>query len=450
MTNLVQKIFSFPFGRLNRVNSWTLAFKDKALEQVYQATVWKENFSSYRMLIWIGILIHAAFGILDKVAMPSHYQIGWSLRLSSILVLFILEVILWRFRDNLRICKIIIFSGIKAVSLSVSLMIFFSSHEEYSYYGYSFGLILIFIWALIHRMSFLYLIFYYFTAIAAHNILSLIHIRETVDFKWYVFILFDNSMLLGAATICTILASWREMASRKQYLLEQALFNANNTLLERINEKREELVLEKEKSLNSLLQGQEMERKRIARDLHDDLGVRLVLLKHQIELAEINPVVAEKLFKQADEVYVYVRQLSHRLVSDTLENFGFLKAVSELCEDTGKSSVISVRLNIEGKIPSIKGQSAENLYRVMQELLTNALKHSKCTEITVSMTCNNNTLYIEVADNGIGFEVDFESTTNWGIGLNNVRERIALLCGQIDISPNKEAGTSVRLSIPVS
>ena len=208
------------------------------------------------------------------------------------------------------------------------------------------------------------------------------------------------------------------------------------------------------KSINAMVEGQEDERKRIAEDLHDRVGSILSTVKLYFNSLNTkidtfqgeNNQQFEKANTLLDEAVDEIRRISHNLISSILMKFGLGPALKDLCETVEGAQQIKVDLQMHGIDQRLNNQLEISLYRIIQELISNMLKHAKATEITISITHQNGNLNILVEDNGKGFDT---SVIPNGIGLKNIKSRILKLNGQINIDSVTDRGTIVNLNFIV-
>ena len=208
------------------------------------------------------------------------------------------------------------------------------------------------------------------------------------------------------------------------------------------------------KSINAMVEGQEDERKRIAEDLHDRVGSILSTVKLYFNSLNTkidtfqgeNNQQFEKANTLLDEAVDEIRRISHNLISSILMKFGLGPALKDLCETVEGAQQIKVHLQMHGIDQRLNNQLEISLYRIIQELISNILKHAKATEITISITHQNGNLNILVEDNGKGFDT---SVIPNGIGLKNIKSRILKLNGQINIDSVTDRGTIVNLNFIV-
>lgn len=203
------------------------------------------------------------------------------------------------------------------------------------------------------------------------------------------------------------------------------------------------------KSLRAMIEGQEGERSRIARDLHDGLGIQLSRIKLFVEAhAEKLPVsVKEPLNQFLDEACTETRLISNNLRPYALSTFGLIPALEDLIQKSNLVGQTHLVLERYGELPSLGSEASVMIYRVVQELLNNALKHAQAQTITVQIMTNAETALISVDDDGRGGT--FSDLPSTGNGIANIKSRIAYLGGQVIWQSEPGKGTSVMISLPM-
>ncbi|WP_316811469.1 sensor histidine kinase [Pedobacter heparinus] len=203
----------------------------------------------------------------------------------------------------------------------------------------------------------------------------------------------------------------------------------------------------------ALLKGSEAERNRLAQDLHDGLGgmlagvkINLSSLANSKEM-EHNNFELQKIIGQLDGSVSELRNIARNMMPQTLTKFGLETAINELCENTmhPNLTIEFEALNVSPNIPFAKQTI---IYRIVQEILANGLKHANATEIVLQCSQNINRFYITAEDNGKGFDVD-EAKFNNGLGLGSIKNRVDYLNGIIDISSVKGEGTTINIELDV-
>jgi len=217
-----------------------------------------------------------------------------------------------------------------------------------------------------------------------------------------------------------------------------------NVDITELKEARSELVELTER----LIQAQESERQRLARELHDDIGQRLSLLiigldrlRHGLPLG--TRTLREELgasLQEAGQLATDIHGLSHQLHSTKLKHLGLKAALRELCTQVARQHGVEVNLQA-GVIPGeVSEERALCLYRVAQEALNNAVKHSGSPTIDVELAAIPNMLQLKVRDHGAGFDVNHHAA---GVGLASMRERIRMAAGKLHISSKPGQGTEI-------
>ncbi len=204
---------------------------------------------------------------------------------------------------------------------------------------------------------------------------------------------------------------------------------------------------------SSMLEGQEQERTRLARDLHDGLGGLLSGIK--IELSQVNPERPDesrqnlsRTIQHLDNAVNELRRIARSLMPELLMKYGLAEATREFCKNlniAGKTSVICQVFNYSEKLSQEKQIV---LYRIIQELVNNALKHADATQILVLLQQRDDILFITVEDDGKGFDVPDAEVKN-GSGIANLKARAEFLNASIDIQSSPKTGTTVTIECPV-
>lgn len=214
---------------------------------------------------------------------------------------------------------------------------------------------------------------------------------------------------------------------------------------------QELLVIKNEAQINaleSLIEGEEKERLRISKELHDGVNGDLSAIKHKLNsLLELNNKTIKEAVVMIDKSCEQVRAISHNLVPPALENFDLESAISDYCTNMNNIHKPQIRFNYLGDTLNVSKLIEVNIFRITQELVTNSIKHAKATEINVQLSSRKNTIQLAVDDNGVGFDMSNPSVD--GIGISNIKSRVAFLNGEIDFV-SSENGTSVNILIDLS
>lgn len=201
------------------------------------------------------------------------------------------------------------------------------------------------------------------------------------------------------------------------------------------------------KVLSAVLQGQENEQRRLAGELHDGLAVEIASvnsfvhhLKPHLIPSETSRSNFERISEMLDELYSNTRKISHGLLPANIEKRGLTSALNDFIQQLNASGGILVKFSVEADNFRISVEKELLVYRIVQELIQNARKHSTATEIVVKIDTSGKLNKIEVTDNGIGFEVDKEAK-NYGIGLKSIEARVKLLNGDFILESGFNKGT---------
>ena len=256
----------------------------------------------------------------------------------------------------------------------------------------------------------------------------------------------DLSIVLSAALLVVAMLLWRGLRIRRRLAERERQVHRQEV---------DELMHQQEmKAINAMLEGQEKERDRVARDLHDRLGSMLSAIKMQVgsleeRVTEVRKDQQDQYGKVSsllDEAVGEVRRISHDLVSTSLSRFGLERALQDLCDSIRVSGRLEVELTTFGLEQRLERSVEIVVYRIVQELVSNALKHARATEIGVSVTRQTGRLSVMVSDDGAGFD---PSTVQAGMGLGNVQGRAASIGGTVRIDSALGRGTTVSVECPV-
>ena len=205
-------------------------------------------------------------------------------------------------------------------------------------------------------------------------------------------------------------------------------------------------------NLESLIDGEEKERKRIAQELHDGLNGDLSAIKYRLstlEEAGLSPIDTENLGKvitMIDDSCTQIRSISHNLMPSSILEYGLIETIKEYLIKINTSDHFRVDFQSYGNYIGLTKKNETIIYRIIQELVTNILKHSKATEAMIQLNYREDELVITVEDNGIGFNLD--SVSN-GIGHKNIQTRIAFLNAHMDVDSSAN-GTFYTITIDIN
>ncbi|KYG72749.1 hybrid sensor histidine kinase/response regulator [Roseivirga echinicomitans] len=210
--------------------------------------------------------------------------------------------------------------------------------------------------------------------------------------------------------------------------------------------------------INAIIKGAETERTRIARDLHDGVVQTLtislltvdLLIKKNPDFNEDNSALIAKTRKQLKNSVDEVRNIAHSLIPNAIQNTGLKLALSELMEDIRSLASINVDFKYDIVSEDLSEDKYMTVYRVVQEIFNNMIKHAKATHCLVSMVQKENFINILIKDNGSGFDLDAIKETKSSFGIDNIESRINLLNGTCTLDSKIGEGTSYKISFPMS
>lgn len=215
-----------------------------------------------------------------------------------------------------------------------------------------------------------------------------------------------------------------------------------------------QLAVQKEKNMRALLNGIEGERQRIAQELHDGSGVGLSALKMKLNVLKDhlndkntaqNNII--ELMGEVDKLYQDIRGISHNLMPKTLSKLGLFPAIDELINQF-RIAEPNIHFNYFRKVNrnNFSETSKINIYRILQELLTNVVKHSRAKEVSLQLISHTDSLVISVDDDGIGFNT---RETSRGLGLTGIASRVEMLNGELSVDSSPQNGTFISITLPL-
>jgi two-component system, NarL family, sensor kinase len=254
-----------------------------------------------------------------------------------------------------------------------------------------------------------------------------------------------NYFLIGSLTALLVIG-----------LLGYRNFSNRHLLAKKEAELQQKQISELEKdrqliAVDSMLKGQEEERSRLAKDLHDGLGgllsgVKFSLsnMKDNLIVTPDNMAVFERSLDMIDTSIKELRRVAHSMMPELLTKFGLDEALKEYCNTINTTRLLAVRYQSLGMGARLDNSVEIIIYRIIQELLNNTMKHAAATEVFVQLIRENDRLSIIAEDNGKGFDASLPEN-NKGAGLTNIRSRVDYLKGQLDIHSGPGKGTLVNI-----
>ncbi|GEQ85756.1 two-component sensor histidine kinase [Patiriisocius marinistellae] len=243
------------------------------------------------------------------------------------------------------------------------------------------------------------------------------------------------------------------------------LINLNTKRKQRIAEQEKEIEIQKIERLlkeqelttiDAMIEGQEKERQRLAGDLHDNVGATLAAAKLQFEHLKRNRAksnITDELYEKTSfllaDAYSKIRNISHINNSGVIAKNGLLPAVQKLARNASINGKLNIEVSDFGLENRIENTLEIMLFRVIQELVTNIIKHSKASEASIAITQHEGIINIIIEDNGIGISEERKLINSTGMGLENIEKRIEHIDGTFEIDSSLGKGTTIIIDIPV-
>jgi len=206
----------------------------------------------------------------------------------------------------------------------------------------------------------------------------------------------------------------------------------------------------------ALLEGQETERQRLAKEIHDGIGplmstIRMNLDAVKSKLSYVPPKTQEQVGAMDDLIQTVaadIRSISHALMPGALIDFGLVQALKGLCDKINQSELVKIEFHHRGFTERLDSNIELNLYRIAQELINNALKYAKAKEIVVQLIKRDIEIMLTVEDDGIGFDANkMDNVLQNGIGMRNIKTRIDVLGGEFTIDSQQGKGVHATAEI---
>ena len=209
---------------------------------------------------------------------------------------------------------------------------------------------------------------------------------------------------------------------------------------------------EQESRITAEIDTLENERKRIASDIHDELGPMLSAVKMQVNHLEpsdeIDRNIQQKSSSQIDEIIRRFREISYNLLPNTLVRKGLISAVDEFVNRLGESGKMMVEfIYSDGLV--IPKEKEIDIFRIVQEITHNTIKHSQADKLQIGMQKINEGLFLRTTDNGVGFDYDDKSVNANGLGLLNLQSRVAKLHAKMEVVSSRGKGVTYEIIIPL-
>lgn len=238
--------------------------------------------------------------------------------------------------------------------------------------------------------------------------------------------------------------------------LNQYKEQVNTKLEDTIQKKSKELIEKQNEVKRALISGEEKERKRVAQELHDGMGSLLSTLRLNAEaidltdknLDEREAIAYQNVLEMIDRACTELRTISHNMLPSGIEHFGLVATLESLIKKINHNNSIHFSLDTVGLELLHNPEIELHLYRIVMELINNALKHSKAKQASIQLMFNDDAITIMVEDDGIGFTVLRDGSK--GVGLLSVQSRVEALNGKFQIDSRVNHGTTVTIEIPLT
>ncbi|MCG2420020.1 histidine kinase [Aequorivita sp. F47161] len=262
----------------------------------------------------------------------------------------------------------------------------------------------------------------------------------------------QRNLWIGASALVVVLSLISYLVfkntKRKQYIAEQQR--------EIEIQKTEKILKEQElTTIDAMIAGQEKERERMASDLHDSVGATLAAVKLQFGHLKNNKgklqnedELFEKTSMLLDEAYTEIRAMAHLKNSGVIAKNGLLPAVEKLAKNASATTALTIEVQDFGLDERLENSMEIAVFRIIQELVTNIIKHSKASEASISITQHTDLLSIIVEDNGQGFNPKLIHEKE-GMGLSNIERRVEHIEGSMEVDSTKGRGTTILIDIPI-
>ncbi len=228
-------------------------------------------------------------------------------------------------------------------------------------------------------------------------------------------------------------------------------FFSRKKIVEKELENKELEISHQKEVIHAIILTQEKERKRIAQDLHDDISSKLTVINLNSNFlldGELSPEeytkVNKNILKVTNKALASARKIAHDLMPPILEKFGLQSAIEELVDEYNTSKKVAIESDIAYPENHLTKTQELHVFRVVQELMSNSIRHGKAKEINISFQKKSDDLTIEYKDNGVGFSEEIINQKK-GLGMKNIESRIELLNGELTIKSAIKKGIYVSI-----
>jgi signal transduction histidine kinase len=195
----------------------------------------------------------------------------------------------------------------------------------------------------------------------------------------------------------------------------------------------------------AVIEAQELEQQRIGRDLHDEVGPLLTLLKFSLEKYGDESLESKELVTQA---IANIRSAAHNLMPPDISKFGIISSLEKLCQNFNAQTTVDVSFVSRIKDITLQNWYNIHIYRIVAELITNALKHAEASQIVIQLKEKDHHLHISIMDDGLGLDTS-KTDLKDGIGWQNIQHRLKLINSKYTLTTEPNNGTQISLIIPL-
>ncbi|WKD85611.1 Oxygen sensor histidine kinase NreB [Polaribacter huanghezhanensis] len=230
-------------------------------------------------------------------------------------------------------------------------------------------------------------------------------------------------------------------------------FISRKKIVEKELEKKSAEIEHQKEMIHATILTQENERKRISQDLHDDISSKLNVIHLNSNLlldggltAEEYSAVTKSNIDITNRTLQSARKIAHDLLPPILDKFGLQSAIEELVDDFNTSKKVVVTYQLKYPENHLKKSKELHLFRILQELINNSIRHGKAKNINLVLKINNEKLSLTYSDDGIGFDLK-QAQLKKGLGLKNIESRVELLNGTLKINSKEKSGATFIIHI---
>jgi signal transduction histidine kinase len=228
-------------------------------------------------------------------------------------------------------------------------------------------------------------------------------------------------------------------------------FSKKRIVQKEIEHKNIEIAYQKE-LLEAEIKTQESERERIARDLHDEISSKLNIISLNCHILNSNELsstqsseINQSIINLVEITLQSARRIAHDLLPPVLEKFGLHAGIEELCYDFNQSKKVAINYHNEIDFETVDKNKHLHIFRILQELINNSLRHGKATQINISFEKSEQQTICFYEDNGIGINIS-EFQNKKGLGMKNIESRVIFLKGQLNLKSDTNQGFKATLN----